>query len=205
MESLTIEEPQHVGEQQNMVDTTPEKQKDGTETDSTTEESSSTSDHRKSVEFDTIHIYEFTVGLGDNPSVRDGPPVCLHDYQQQYQVSVEDYETHKPASRSVDEMRMDHEHRRSVLNNIEASGLRKHMIEVNRIKHSRKVNYAMMEYESLQLLVEKLGRSWTKFRTRKHPKDAAHHWNVNYKEQQKKQLHKDGSVHTHLTAESSDL
>lgn len=204
---LPIEQPQPVGRPEIMVDTTPQTQKDGTETDSTTEESSC---HTKSVDFDTIRIYEFTVGLGDNPSVRDGPPVCLHDYQQEYKVSVEDYEAHKPQSRSMDEMRMDRAHRHSVLDNVEAAGLRKHMCEVNRIKHQRRASYAMAEYESVQMVVERLSRSWRKFRTRREPKCAAHQWNVSYKEQQKKaqqRRNKDASIHTQITAETdcSDL
>ncbi|KAG7340769.1 hypothetical protein IV203_024312 [Nitzschia inconspicua] len=33
--------------------------------------------HRKSVSFDSIRILEFPPALGDNPSVRDGPPLTL--------------------------------------------------------------------------------------------------------------------------------
>jgi hypothetical protein len=41
---------------------------------------------RRHVVFDTVHVFEFRVTLGDNPACRDGCPIrmedeCIHDYR----------------------------------------------------------------------------------------------------------------------------
>lgn len=66
--------------------------------------------NRKSVSFGALHVREFSVAMGDNPSVQFGGPPIRLDYDQGDQeysiISVDDYESSRGDRRSVAELRV---------------------------------------------------------------------------------------------------
>mmetsp|Transcript_135912 Transcript_135912/g.202120 ORF Transcript_135912/g.202120 Transcript_135912/m.202120 type:complete len:130 (+) Transcript_135912:61-450(+) len=71
----------------------------------------------KKLRFNTIEIIEFPVGLGDNPSVPDGPPIscCFDNPQRRVTVALELFEEYRPQRRSRKQIRLDRDFREMLL------------------------------------------------------------------------------------------
>jgi hypothetical protein len=50
---------------------------------------------RKSVSFDSVHVHEHAIVLGDNPSVSSGLPIALGDRYGTDVMGVDEYETYE--------------------------------------------------------------------------------------------------------------
>mmetsp|Transcript_30199 Transcript_30199/g.36741 ORF Transcript_30199/g.36741 Transcript_30199/m.36741 type:complete len:176 (+) Transcript_30199:170-697(+) len=63
--------------------------------------------HKLSVSFSDIHIREYDICLGDNPSCTCGPPISLSwTYKNTIIISIDDYEMRREKRRTIDEMCM---------------------------------------------------------------------------------------------------
>jgi len=70
----------------------------------------------RSVLFDTIHIREYQVTIGDNPSCKDGPPITLHgNFHNSYVVGLEDYEKSRKERKCRRDMFIDSEVRMDLI------------------------------------------------------------------------------------------
>jgi hypothetical protein len=71
----------------------------------------------KKLRFNAIEIIEFPVGLGDNPSVPDGPPVscCFEGPQRRVTVALELFEEYRPKRRSRRDLRLCKKRREKLL------------------------------------------------------------------------------------------
>ena len=67
-----------------------------------TSSSSSSSTTTKSVQFENVEIREYSITIGDNPSVSEGPPISLgwyYDERDTIELPLEEYEQHRACHR----------------------------------------------------------------------------------------------------------
>ena len=63
--------------------------------------------YKLSVSFACLHIREYDICLGDNPSCPCGPPISLSwTYKNAIVVSIDDYEMRRDTKRTLNEMRI---------------------------------------------------------------------------------------------------
>lgn len=87
-----------------------------------------------SVSFRNISIREYPMIVGDNPSVSSGPPLTIAwDFDELGTIPLEEYENHRPARRSADQMTIPKMERLKILENtgISRSEIEKVVKEVN--------------------------------------------------------------------------
>merc|ERR1712232_675180 len=56
--------------------------------------------HKKSVSFDQIHVREYIIDLGDNPSCSKGPPLSITwEYEDMGTIDLAEFEEMRPSRR----------------------------------------------------------------------------------------------------------
>ena len=151
----------------------------------TTSAGSNVAKLRRNVSFGTLHIREFPVALGDNPSVQFGGPPIRLEYQNQqdeYLVPIHEYEDQRQERRKSAELRVPASLRRDWVG---------HDPKVERqvALHRRQRNHsiAMQDYDDLHYTLERVRRGVAKvFQRKKQPgsNSLAEQWNRRYKKQQ---------------------
>lgn len=147
--------------------------------------SSSVAKIKRNVSFGTLHIREFPVALGDNPSVQfGGPPIRLEykNQQEEYLFPVHEYEDQRQERRKSAELRVPASLRREWVG-------RDPKIERQVALHRRQRNHsiAMQDYDDLHYTLERVRRGVAKvFQRKKQPgtNSLADQWNRKYKKRQ---------------------
>jgi hypothetical protein len=122
---------------------------------------------RKSVGFRNIEIREYEIDIGDNPSVKDGPPLSLGwKYEKEKIIDLEEFETLKGPSRPRNEMRVPRNQREWL---IRASGVTNKEIknsirDVNITKKGRMNTATSSDAKEKTLeVLESAGRKFRRF------------------------------------------
>ena len=110
----------------------------------------------KKVTFDSLHVREHAVILGDNPSVSSGPPLTISwEAQASLHLSLDEYEASRPPRRHKEEMHVPREIREDWLRH--AGYARSHFVEVNRmILKTKKERAASAKSTLVDIMVHKL-------------------------------------------------
>ena len=124
---------------------------------------------KKRVEFDSIILRNYSIIVGDNPSVSYGPPLSLSwDYVEYAPVDVDDYERNRGDRRNVRQMVLNYYNRRNLLRlhgNYSDEELRAAWKDVKKVRRQRYITQTYMSSfplrhteEALQSAVRKVKR-----------------------------------------------
>ena len=98
---------------------------------------------KKRIRFDQIEIIELPVTLGDNPSVKDGPPVsCSWDAQLRATVNLDLFEQCRPKRRGRRNLVLGRRAREDLLSKhgVSEGAMYEASLEANRVKTDRMVS-----------------------------------------------------------------
>ena len=113
---------------------------------------------RKSVSFKAIEIREYPMRPGDNPSVTTGVPITIDwCYDGELTCSVDDYEEHKSAPRSMAQLRMPSKHRDAMMKRLGFSSreINQGVKAANIARNQRKKTIELMGLAGAQEWLEK--------------------------------------------------
>lgn len=131
------------------------------QTESQTQEPTETTGNRRKVGFSTLHIREYPMIPGDNPSVTMGCPITI-DWQHDYDITchVAEYEEARPKPRSVLELRLPAQLREDLLKRAGFSrqDILKGTKEANITKGRRRRTQETMKLAPIQELMERAKR-----------------------------------------------
>jgi hypothetical protein len=124
---------------------------------------------KKRVEFDSIILRNYSIIIGDNPSVSYGPPLSLSwDYVEYAPVDVDDYERNRGERRNLRQMVLNYYNRRNLLRlhgNYSDEELRAAWKDVKKVRRQRYITQNYMSSfplrhteEALQSAVRKVKR-----------------------------------------------
>ena len=116
---------------------------------------------KRNVSFTQIHVRDYPMTLGDNPSCVMGTPVTLDwDYQQQAPLAVEEYEAHRPARRNRYEMRLHEQARQDILRaaGVSRTDMKVQQEQISRTRRQRAATITLLPLEPLEALVESARR-----------------------------------------------
>lgn len=134
---------------------------------------------RKSVRFDSVHIHEHEVALGDHPATVEGPPLTIDwDNVCSQSVRLDDYERGREhLKRNSLELRIPPDIRRCLLRDSYSEGqFRQAEAEARKVRSDRAVSNALVELEGVEMARQWVGRKWRKWQRRKEPPSAAQEW-----------------------------
>ncbi|KAL3928021.1 MAG: hypothetical protein SGBAC_012828, partial [Bacillariaceae sp.] len=82
----------------------------------TSDEAGNSSQKKSAVGFANIHIREYPIIVGDNPSIMTGTPITIDwKHVDEFDCSIDDYEQQKPKSRNMLELRLPARNRDEIL------------------------------------------------------------------------------------------
>ena len=172
---------------------------------------------KKTVNFDDVHIREFKVTLGDNPSVTEGPPVTL-DWTPvaTHVLGVDQYETtggsngssssSRPREkRSSAELKMPSSVRKDLLNGEHTKQeMKQAEAAARRIKSQRTLSMALVDMEGIELAWQSVLRKIKKWSKRNEPLEPAQIWIQQWKLDEKLKKKKQKRASTGMVALSLD-
>ncbi len=127
-----------------------------------TSESNASNPSKRRVNFDQIHIREYSRCLGDNPATTHGPPLSI-DWQYNIAGSydLEEYEQSRPERRVSQQMLIPGSVREDILlktTDVTKKQMNCVMNEIKAARHRRQLCVAMQEFEDWNLLGEAIVR-----------------------------------------------
>jgi len=117
---------------------------------------------KRNVSFTSLDVREYSITLGDNPSVRKGPPISLSwNYSEGGSIDIEKWEEVRGPRRSKEQMLMGSIIRRSILENnagISRKDILEATSEVLRIKKNRNNSISRKHFSRLEETLESAKR-----------------------------------------------
>lgn len=117
---------------------------------------------KRNVSFSSLEIREYDITLGDNPSVRKGPPVSLSwDYKLAGSIDLEKFESNRGRRRSKEEMVLGPKIRQHILRNeagVSTIDIVDSMSEVQKIKGNRKNSVSSQHLDKVYEVFESASR-----------------------------------------------
>lgn len=117
----------------------------------------------KSVGFDTVKIRFYSQTMGDHPAVSYGPPISLDwDYEQQEDISLEDYESQRVfARRTMRQLVISYYRRKAILSRdygFSEEELVKAKKDADKIKFKRAITNTLLPTMCVEAVFESAGR-----------------------------------------------